>query len=417
MFRSIILTLCAPLTIGLSAQWAQLPAPPNERYDDIFFLNADTGWACGGGGRVVRTYDGGASWEIVLNQTGYLRSIEFSDALHGICGSLDSLVYRTTDGGDTWTEISDQLAQPIQGICGISAPTPDVFYGSGVVFTPAFVVKSTDAGATWSHIDMSAHSEMLIDVHFFDADTGLVTGGSWSNNSGMQILRTTDGGATWTEVLNTGTGQEWGWKLQSPDGIHVYASIEVWTPVNTPTRIARSNDRGLTWTLDTISPAPIRLQGIGFLTTEKGWAGDNTLLKTADGGDTWAMEISPIQSFNRFHRVNDHLAFAGAWGIYRYNETQTGVTSFPRTPDRESITVSPNPATGVVQVEAHLFQPSYAHVELRSATGLLLERLHDGWSTGGTMRFTTDLSRYAPGTYHFVLYTSWGPSHAAVVKQ
>lgn len=415
MYRATLLQLCTFLPVLLSGQWTFQPAPLNDRYDDLYFLNADTGWACGGGGRIVRTHNGGAFWQVVLDQPGYLRSIEFSDAQHGICGSLDSLVYRTTDGGETWTEISDQLAQPVQGICGLSAPTPDIFYGSGVVFTPAFVVKSTDAGATWSHTDMSAHTEMLIDVLFFNADTGLATGGSWSNDQGMQILRTTDGGATWTQVLSTGTGNEWGWKLQSPDGIHVFASIEVWNPATVPTRIARSSDSGQTWTIDTVGPGAFRLQGIGFLTPQIGWTGDEYLFRSDDGGHTFTAD-GPVPGFNRFHRVNDHLAFAGAMGIYRYDDNTAGVASFPGMPELESITASPNPASGRVAVEARLHQPSWAHVELRNSTGQLLERLHDGWTQAGSLHLATDLSRHAPGTYHFVLFTSWGPSHAVVVK-
>ncbi len=417
MRRLFLLCLfCAGLPVWLLGQWTAQTAPLNDRYDDLCFLNADTGWACGGGGRIVRTYDGGDTWQIVLDQSAYLRSIEFSDAQHGICGSLDSLVFRTTDGGDTWTEIRDQLAQPVQGICGISAPTPNVFYGAGVVFTPAFVVKSTDAGDTWSHTDLSAHTEMLIDVLFFNADTGLATGGSWSADQGMQILRTTDGGATWTEVLTTGTGNEWGWKLQSPDGVHVFASIEVWNIATVPTRIARSSDSGQTWTIDTVGPGAFRLQGIGFLTPQNGWVGDEYLFRSTDGGNTFTPD-APIPAFNRFHRVNDHLAFAGAMGIYRYDDRSAGMASFPGIPELERISASPNPAIGLVHVEASLHQASWAHVELRDATGRLLQRLHDGWTPAGDLHLSVDLAHHPPGTYHLVLFTSWGPSHAVVVKK
>lgn len=400
------------------AQWTELQAPPNSRYDDLFFLNADTGWACGAGGKVVRTYDGGDTWQVVLDQEAYLRSIEFSDAHHGFCGSLDSVFYHTTDGGDTWTEISGLFAQPIQGICGLSAPTPEVVYGVGVVHTPAFVVKTTDAGATWSHIDMSAHAELMIDALFFDPDTGLVTGGSWSGSQGMTILRTTDGGATWTEVFTTGSGNQWGWKIQSPDGMHIFVSIESILSNSQIPLVARSADRGLTWTLDTLAQTPQgRLQGVGFLTPLKGWAGHDVLYGTTNGGATWSQILPALMSFNRFHRITDQLAFAGGSRLYRYQEGEVGVLEHATQSMPEHVKVWPNPAGGIVTVEAHVHVRSWTRVELRAATGALVESLYNGWADAGTKRYRVDLASRASGMYHIVLNTSWGLSHAVVMKE
>ena len=62
--------------------------------------------------------------------------------------------------------------------------------------------QSTDGGATWSVIDMAPHAGMILDVKFFDENTGLVfaaTNADAAQAEGL-VLRTEDGGKTWKEV-------------------------------------------------------------------------------------------------------------------------------------------------------------------------------------------------------------------------
>ncbi|HEY0978009.1 MAG TPA: YCF48-related protein [Flavobacteriales bacterium] len=411
---TLLLTLLCPLPAS-AQQWTQLVHPTIERCEDIHFLGPDTGWAAGGGsGRILRTYNGGDFWSVVLESDRYLRSIEFLDADHGFCGSLDGALYRTHDGGETWTDIMDELPQAVPGICGLARAGPQTVYGTGVFFGPAYVVKSTDAGATWQHIDLSDRAWCLIDVLFFDEQTGLACGGAYPDTTGASIFRTTDGGATWTEVFNTGSGHEWFWKLQSPDGVHLFASLEgTW---GSAPRVARSSDAGLTWTMDPIAPLPARLQGVGFINAQEGWAGDEALFHSVDGGDTWTQTIG-IPGFNRFQRVNDEMAFAGGFGIFRYAAEGTGLMD-PRMKDPlESASVFPNPTSGPARAEVLVHARSWARIELRTTTGVLVQQWHNAPIAAGTHTFDVDLSGRPAGTYLFTLYTNLGMTTVPVVKR
>lgn len=235
----------------LSAQWTTLPVPPATRYDDVFFINDTHGWAVNSNGSILHTSNGGTSWTEQYDANTYLRSITFATPELGFCGSLDFAFYRTTDGGLHWEDITGHIDPMPAGICGLSAPTPTVVYGCGVWSSPAYVIKSTDGGNTWISTDMSAQASALVDIHFVSADTGFVTGKATPARGNVgTILYTTDGGQSWTEVYHTERGQEYIWKLQSPDGIHYYASIE--NAVGPPTLMARSDDKGLTWTTATV---------------------------------------------------------------------------------------------------------------------------------------------------------------------
>lgn len=416
-----ILLPAVAFSLGLASipalgQWEPLAVPGSIRYDDLFFINAQRGWAAGGAlGWILRTSDGGDTWQVVLTDPApdhYLRSIEFATPQLGLCGSLTGSFWRTTDGGDTWEDIQDRLPQPVPGICGLSAPTPQVIYGTGVFHGPAYVLKSDDAGESWQHIDMAAQAWCLVDVLFQSADTGLVAGGAAQETGGASIFRTVDGGATWTEVFNTGSGTEWIWKLQSPDDQHIYASIES-ASFSAPARYARSADGGITWQLDTIAPSG-RMQGIGFLDPMHGWAGDALLFETTDGGGHWA-EVDPVPGFDRFHRVDGSLAFMGANGVFRHGSGAVSVGEHSSPPE-EQVAAYPDPTAGPTVVRAELNARSWARIEVRDLLGGLVARVNNGYLDAGRHEFPVDLSSAAAGAYLVSLYTYRGLVTARLLK-
>jgi len=76
--------------------------PPVDLYD-VFFVNADAGWAVGAHGTVLHSTDGGATWVVQASGTvERLRSVFFVDRAHGwAVGARGTIIY-TTDGGQTW---------------------------------------------------------------------------------------------------------------------------------------------------------------------------------------------------------------------------------------------------------------------------------------------------------------------------
>ena len=193
---------CLQTTFAQSNGWQNLPnigLPVPLRFEDVYFTDTNTGYAVylqnyfsldSLQKPVYKTTDGGNSWSQVgptLYGSSALRSIEFlNDKVTGIVGSLDGTVYRTPDGGASWTDITPDITDTLtdslpaggKKVCGI-AHYGNTFYcvgwwGSKV----AHVYKSTDKGITWStsYIDTNLATG-LVDAAFISADTGFITGG------------------------------------------------------------------------------------------------------------------------------------------------------------------------------------------------------------------------------------------------
>jgi hypothetical protein len=72
---------------------------------DIFFVNANVGFACGSGGALLKTTDGGESWIDLTQNFGTFTSVYFVDENNGyMCGDNCSF-YQTSNGGHNWISI------------------------------------------------------------------------------------------------------------------------------------------------------------------------------------------------------------------------------------------------------------------------------------------------------------------------
>ena len=67
-------------------------------------------------------------------------------------------------------------------------------YGCGAYFSPSYMIKTTDSGATWEYKDMSAYATALVEIQFLDENVGYASG---ATSTGGVIIKTIDGGATW----------------------------------------------------------------------------------------------------------------------------------------------------------------------------------------------------------------------------
>lgn len=411
------LTLCF-LTFfahALTAQWTITSAPNNGvRKDDICFIGPDTGWVAGGAdGIILRTYDGGETWQTVHTGADHLRSIEFATKEVGFSGSVSGTFLRTLDGGDTWQDITDSIPSP-SSICGLCAASPEVIYGCGVWFQPAYVIRSTDGGMNWDKTNLNSMASALIDVLFLNADTGFVSGKAQPPTLGGIILATVDGGDTWSVRHLTGHHDDYIWKLQTPDSVHIYGSVEA--VVGTGTRIVRSGDAGATWTTQAVTPLVPYMQVIGFLDTLHGFVGGNQiLLETLNGGQSW-QSIALDAGYDRFHRISATEAFICGNGVYKYGNASVGVARAP-SPRVEWLVISPNPAWDQVHAVVHAHGRSQAELTLCSEQGQVLRMVYKGELAAGERNFTVPLDGLAAGNYALVLRTNQGQSAENFVKR
>jgi photosystem II stability/assembly factor-like uncharacterized protein len=140
------------------------------------------------------------------------------DATTFYFGAVAGGVWKTTDGGNTWQPLTD--ATPISSVgaiavapsnrdiiyvgTGEAAPRGNMTYGDGVY-------RSADGGKTWSHIglkDTRQIGALIVDPGNPNIVLVAALGHAFGANTERGVFRTTDGGKSWTKVLykddNTG---------------------------------------------------------------------------------------------------------------------------------------------------------------------------------------------------------------------
>ncbi len=293
-----------PLTLPADAGWSQLPTVAfNGKQDDIHFVDSEHGWYANGSGKLYRTTNGGAAWSPVLDQPGtYWRALGFVDESRGYLGNIGTGVfpgvtdtqplYFTDNGGMTATAVP-LTGATMPGVCAIDvlhAEGKVIVNAAGRVGGPARIATSVD-GAPFVVTDLSASLAMITDVKFVSPRVGFVVGGTSSSvaSSNAVIVKTRDGGQTWTRVYTSTRGYELIWKLSLPDLLHGYATVQTYQQGRAEQLVAVTDDGGDTWReVPLTMNAAARQLGVGFISAQVGWVGTAAGgFQTTDGAASW----------------------------------------------------------------------------------------------------------------------------------
>jgi photosystem II stability/assembly factor-like uncharacterized protein len=158
----------------------------------------------------------------------------------------------------------------------------------------------------------------LIDCYFSHPDSGFVVGGIGPyDTSKPLVLATTDGGTTWVvRHVGSGTAAGWGWKIVFPTPSTGFVSVEPGGSL-IHRQVLKSVDGGQSWT-ELPYPGPYE-QGIGFATETLGWVGGSgsNAYQTTDGGQSW-VRADFGQQVNSFHMLGPDIGYAAGRYVYKY---------------------------------------------------------------------------------------------------
>ncbi|MGV8042543.1 MAG: WD40/YVTN/BNR-like repeat-containing protein [Thermoanaerobaculaceae bacterium] len=128
-----------------------------------------------------------------------------------VAGVATGGVWRSDNGGITWTPIFDQEKVAAVGAVAIFQPSPDVIWvgtGEGNPRNSASVgngiYRSLDGGRHWTHLGLDATERIhRIVLHPTNPDVAWVAamGRMWGENPERGVYRTSDGGKTWQRAL------------------------------------------------------------------------------------------------------------------------------------------------------------------------------------------------------------------------
>jgi photosystem II stability/assembly factor-like uncharacterized protein len=240
-------------------------------------------------------------------------------------GGVDGGIWKSTDYGIKWENISDgELAPGANSIGAIAvAPSdPDVIYAGtgegdprGTMITGGGMYRSTDAGKTWRFAGLrDTHTVTSIAVDPSNPRVVYVSslGHVFGDNEDRGVFKSVDGGATWSKVLyvDAKTGAA-GVVLDTKHPNVLYATM--WQMYRTPWKLSsggpgsalyKSTDSGGHWTKLSNNPGfahgPFGKMGVAVSATEPSvvyaivQAHEGGVFRSGNGGATWT-------------RVNDEM--------------------------------------------------------------------------------------------------------------
>lgn len=272
------ITVEPPTIIPPSGTWrASSVSDTTKTLWDVHFTSETNGLAVGDNGVIYKSTNSGLNWQTEPSPTtALLNSIFFKNNLGWMAGRA---VVLKSDNGNAWTThwvpTENPLSKWLTSIFFIDANIGWAVSGQNLI------LKTTDGGTTWTtqeHLVQSTWES----IYFKNSQEGWVAG---KNN----ILYTTDGGTTWidsgpgttiahgfpTHFMSIDFVESTGWAVGS-DG-DIYRTLN-----------------GISWQ-KVPSPTTENLKSVDFIDANKGWivGASGTILYTSNGGASWITITSP----------------------------------------------------------------------------------------------------------------------------
>jgi len=317
----MLLFLLTNSLLNAQSEWSlqtnPLGAGDSAMVGKVEFISPTEGWISGSRGDFLHTTDGGSNWLVITpfpNDTVWSASdaalsMSWVNQTHGwkinsigpaYGNSYGVVIHQTTDGGNTWQK---KVLSTTQGDFGFMIQFVDVNTGWLLIFNfstqTATFLKTTDGGNNWNPF-------MGAGIFFFvDANNGWSFYGSGQNGSEppYKILRTTSGGADWTEQYTD--------NLTGGYNAMYFSDVNNGWIVGDAGKVLKTTDGGTNWNIVTnsgINPND-RSKTVFFLDANDGWISskDNSqnpyIQHTTDGGISWQTKATPLGNPNGYNAI------------------------------------------------------------------------------------------------------------------
>lgn len=297
-----------------------------DGFNSVHTSNGLDIWAVGLNGNVFRSVDGGATWSSLTQGTATLRSV------YALASSVwmvadDGKCFSSTDDGSTWIQESPAGTTPLTKILFLNAQTGWIAGANGTL------LRTTNGGTSWN-AGATGTSQKISALFFVDAQVGYIGG-----TNGL-LMKTNNGGATWTSIAGAGWTKDVTSIAASGSTLYVTGvdafcvkSINggaSWNALNFNTdtqsdvngvfaksaneavfvggggyvRVTSSGGSGFTYGRHPFHGA---LSSVYFFDGLKGWACSekfNVVLRTTDGGLNWSMPTGTTTNLGWVQKLN-----------------------------------------------------------------------------------------------------------------
>lgn len=379
------------------SQWQQQTSPTGSKLEALYFIDANVGFTSSSFvSQMYKTTNGGQTWSAIGNYPS--RDIHFVDATNGFAssaaGSPNGTMKKTTNGGTTWSQITPPNSSAYLGVYATSASS--VYF----INTEDKVIRSTNGGTSVSSYTLTLSnpgSQSLTDIHFPTATTGFVSA------EGGQLFRTTNSGALWSSLTTNTTS--------TLNSIY-FVNSTLGYVAGSGGRVLKTTDGGTTWVDKSIGVSSF-ITAIKFYDATNGLAVcySGKIYRTSNGGDSWIQQVSGTTNhlYNVFYLSATSAVIVGDGGTILKNVNV--LSNAENVQDNSTITLFPNPANDVLQIQSN-DDVVISAISIYNTLGQLIKVIPNAKETT-----SIDVSQLVSGTYFVKVTSDKGSSNSKFIKE
>jgi photosystem II stability/assembly factor-like uncharacterized protein len=386
-------------TYAQTQPWEKKQSPVNVTLRYLCFVDSLTGWAAGEAGTIIRTTDGGDSWDI-QNSTvqTFIMDIFFVNKNLGWAITLkdvfpfNSVILKTTNGGDDWAAEdfpdSSKLIRTIFFFDSLSG-----FVGG------SYIAHTSDGGNSWTSSDIDSNMVSNFPVfkfNFLNHQFGYACGGRL-DVAGV-IWHTTDSGLNWNAQ---------GVSADEVFDIYILDSLNAITLSGDPEGLfpiadLKTTNAGATWNYNELPFFGLSFT-IDFRTYNEGWSASGyKFLLTTNRGETWEEFETPDSAVVydlQFLDARTGFAVGENGVILKLDPTLVNVENESLRPDCFTLYQNyPNPFNSTSKIRFQISDFGFVSLKVYDVLGSEIATLLNEEKSVGTyeVEFNTNLGHSDP---------------------
>lgn len=388
--------------------WLSMNSPVSMDIKRGYFLDSLNGWACGDSGLIMKTTNGGLNWARQNSKMSQpIHEIFFLNKRIGWALSWNiynptppygTWVLRTTDGGINW----DTSRFVTENVYIKSVYFQDSLHGfMGGNFRN--IMRTTDGGATWLDvlIDSMLVSQFPVNnFNFYSNNYGYASGGQM-DFAGI-VWRTTDRGIRWSPTL---VAAEPAWSIYFLDSMRI---ICMTGDFEYGPSIVTTTNSGANWKYSYLGffgfPSEMAYRTKQEAWTPLGFA--RKFIYSLDSGYTWTEFLTPdsAEVNNVIFPDSRHgFAFCSYGKILKYNSALIGIEN-NQTANPEKFVLEqnyPNPFNPQTNISYELKSNSYVILKIFDVGGKEIRTLLNGYQNSGKYNLKFSGDGMASGVYFY----------------
>lgn len=423
--KNLLLVIILLIFSNAKSQWSvvsTVPSSPN--INSISVVDQNLIWVCGDATALYKTTDGGLTW-VSRNAglpSGNLYGISALDVSTCWVGTVNGSIYKTSDGGASWT-LQFSLAGSFSNGIKMFNQNYGVYQGDPTGNGQPYQLRyTTNGGTNWilspgapiatSEFGVINAWDWTDTTHFWIGSANTV-----ANATTAKVYRTSSGfgGGGWTSATLPGTGGTAGLYYQAV----AFTDVNNGMAGSNGSNIMKTNNGGATWTTVSNPPgvtafAAINMNGIkdgsNTIRVSLGDGVTNFCFKTTDYGTTWVSEPLPVvgqtNGIQDMEFINASLGFAGGnLGTFMRYGNPSGITNLnTELPDGFSLSQNyPNPFNPVTKINFSIPKNENVNLKVYDVLGNELVTLVNGDLSTGSYSVDFDGSKYSSGIYFYTL--------------